>query len=105
MASVGEFADDIRRYLRDEPVLRTRAITPGTACASSCCATAYPLRSPAQHSWALWRLQRWRCLRGNVAAAERDRAIALSSRNEAVGGLPQRADYRRGRLGQTSDCQ
>lgn len=89
-ASVGEFADDLRRYLRNEPVTAQRTsawyrarkfvvrhrwpVAMGTVATVAVIATA---------ALALFQAQRAASEARN-AAVERDRALILSSRNEAV---------------------
>ncbi len=82
-ASVHEFADDLRRYLRNEPVI-ARADNPWYRIYKFAVRNRLPVGFAAAALLAVLAAAGVALLEAHTAKAERDRALALSSRNEAV---------------------
>jgi serine/threonine-protein kinase len=82
-ASVGEFADDIRRYLCDEPV-RARADNSWYRMRKFVLRNRLPVAIGCAALVGIVATAAVALFEADLAAAERDRAVALSSRNEAV---------------------
>ena len=82
-ASVREFADDLRRYLRNEPVL-ARADNPWYRARKFIARNRLPVGIGAVALAAVIATAAIALVEAHAAGVGRDRALALSSRNEAV---------------------
>src|SRR5262249_61066930 len=82
-ASVSEFADDLQRYLRNEPVL-ARADNPWYRVRKFVTRNRLPVAIAGAALFAVIATAAVALGEAHAAKTERDRALALSSRNEAV---------------------
>src|SRR5262249_41287130 len=82
-SSVREFADDLRRYLNNEPLL-ARADNSWYRDRKFVVRNSLPVGTAAAALLAVLATAAVALVEAHTAKAERDRALALSSRNEAV---------------------